>query len=291
MSEGTPDQRYLAWRLAALGPGAVVMPPNKTVYRHAVCHAANRCRCSPHRYGNQAYESLNPAWKKLEGPYRQFCICLRALGDYAAERLLKDSQPFRKQPFDSQPFDATSQACIDCRKIEQVHLSPTTRRIFQQSYRTAARSNWRELTKSVFQFESGRICDFCISMRDSQMRNYACVCSPICAKYGEAFDKRGRQGDEWFRRIRGKIGRDRKSPNARQRKLECFYGTQYGLCLAKYVGRNFVRRQEGKENGDMRWNAQGGACVKTTSQFCYCRLGCGNLNDECRRGHGETLFA
>lgn len=49
------------------GPGAVVMAPKKAVYRHAVCHAANRAVVVlTDRYRNQTYESLNPACKNGE---------------------------------------------------------------------------------------------------------------------------------------------------------------------------------------------------------------------------------
>lgn len=109
-----------------------------------------------------------------------------------------------------------------------------------------------------------------IAMRDSQMRNDAIVCATIGTKHGEALDQRSRQGDERFWRIGSKISGDRKPLDLPQHKFERLHNTQRALHLTKDIGRNFVRRHEGKQNCDMRRHAEIRGSIKPAPKVGYC---------------------
>ncbi|VWC91585.1 hypothetical protein BCO18442_01926 [Burkholderia contaminans] len=122
----------------------------------------------------------------------------------------------------------------------------------------------------MFEFDGGQMCCCGIALRDSQMWNDVIVCITIRAKYGEALDQRSRQGDERFWRIRRKISGERKPFDFPQRKFERLHNAQRPLCLTKDIGRNFVRRHEGKQNRDMHRYALLRGSIKPAPKVRYC---------------------
>lgn len=145
---------------------------------------------------------------------------------------------------------------VDIWKINQVHLPPAIRRVFQQSDRATARPNRVPRRQTMLELDGSQMCCRSIAMRDSQMWNDAIVCATIGTKHGEALDQRSRQDDERFWRIGSKISGDRKPLDLPQQKVERLHNTQRALRLTKDIGRNFVRRHEGKQNRDMRRHAE-----------------------------------
>lgn len=122
----------------------------------------------------------------------------------------------------------------------------------------------------MFEFDGSQMCCRSIPVCDSQMWNDAIVCTTIGAKHREALDQRSRQGDERFWWIGSEISGDLKPLDLPQRKFEWLHNTQRALRLTKYIGRNFVRRHEGKQNRDMRRHAQVGGSIKAAPKVPYC---------------------
>ncbi|CAG9268287.1 hypothetical protein BCEP4_500053 [Burkholderia cepacia] len=159
---------------------------------------------------------------------------------------------------------------VDIWKINHMHLPPVARRVLQQSDSATARSNGPPHRQTMFELDGSQMCCGSISVRDSQMWNDAIVCTTIGAKHGKALDQRSRQGDERFGWIGSKISGDRKPLDLPQREFERLHNTQRALRLAKDIGRNFVRRHEGKQNRDMRWHAQVRGGIKPAPKVRYC---------------------
>ncbi len=169
----------------------------------------------------------------------------------------------------SRPDCGRSSLHVDIWKINHMHLPPAARRVPQQSDSATARSNRLPRRQTMFELDGSQMCCHGIAVCDSQMWDDAIVCAPIGAKHGESLDQRSRQGDKRFWRIGSKISGDRKPLDLPQRKFERPHVTQRALCLMKDIGRNFVRRHEGKQDRDMRRHAQVRGSIKPAPKVRY----------------------